>query len=129
MKITNIKEFRRAILRGAWRGLRSQGFETCLYKNACALRGPGKTACAIGWLIPNEKLKASRLRRGADVHEVVSKKALANPLLPYVKKDKYRVLSDLIKLQSAHDFARNPRDMQMRFRELAHEWKVELPED
>lgn len=129
MKINNIKEFRRAILRGAWRGLKSQGFEKCVVKGACALRGPRKTACAVGWLIPNEKLKASKLTRCSDVHDVVRTMILADPLLSYVEKHKGIALASLIDLQYVHDHSDDPLDMQRLFSHLAHEWKVELPED
>lgn len=53
--IYSLEEACAAAWRGAFRGLRSQGWEHSMIRGLCAMRGTHGRACAVGWLFESGK--------------------------------------------------------------------------
>jgi hypothetical protein len=142
MKITTFEQFKRACIRGAWRGLRSQNFEQSLQsggvsseeESRCAYRGDGGRCCAIGWLavvVPTEQ--------GMDVDTALRNGlVLSPPLDQYLRSlddrdyenSDYTAAHDFLwDLQLVHDEARDASHLRSRMIAFAKKHRTALPKD
>lgn len=125
MRITTQQQFRRAILRAAWRGLKYQGFERAMNGEGCMWTDRKGRHCAVGWLIPTHKYKGNA--RTGTTETALRSKLLAAPLQNYADLHFDSVADDLLKIQVIHDCSNMPTLMRERLKELARDWNVPLP--
>lgn len=110
------------IFDAAWRGLKAQGFVRSIRPGAtspgsCLYRGPGGLRCALGHVIPDGLYEESFEGKGAP--------AVVNELGGrFVKHIEF-----LDALQTRHDGATSPADMETRLRAFAGDHGLTIPGD
>lgn len=128
-----LEEFKQAMFNIAYKGLRSQGFCTSkfAYKTdsdpfaleaRCAYRGENGMKCAIGYIIPDDKYSPEIEGFTAQDPPVIE------CLNDFVDEEDYSRISFLMSLQTQHDSANSPEDMEKRYRNFAAEQQLTIPE-
>lgn len=112
----------------SWAGLRSQGFNRSLdreawgsteaWGSACAYRGRAGRKCAVGWLIPDNLYSPSMEGLAA-----TSRRAGLAAALEELNHD----LDLLVALQKAHDDSHSPESMESKLRKTARLFGLSVP--
>lgn len=129
MRIYSLEEACHAAWRGAFRGLRSQGWEQCGNKHGCVMRGPRGRSCAVGWLFKG----GNELNKAASARELLLRGfEMAWPLQSwwrYVARgtDHQRFLDFLSKMQTIHDSFPSSADIEEEFKLLGESRGWEEP--
>ena len=134
MRFKTEKEWQQAAFNLAFRGLRSQGFVRSARENEwgteCRYRSPAdmpgaRVCCAVGWLIPDTKYNAVLDNMAVNVKEGTVQCAIMDTLQPITL-----ARADwLLNLQSCHDDARFPIDMEARLRAFAKRHRLTVPDE
>lgn len=131
IEIKTLEEAKAAAFRGAYRGLKSQGWQKSLSKSGamCVYRGRGGRACAVGWILAvppkgNSVYVRAAIRSGAK---------MSGPLQRWYDgadaRDRDRLLDFLGGMQNRHDSAPGPEAMESRMREFAKRHGIALPSE
>lgn len=134
MKIETLEQAKRAAFMGAYRGLRSQGWERSVDDLAeanqfspysiCRYDGSNGRHCAVGWL-----LKTRGVRNSKPMFQICEDD-LAAPLRSWFKASdesiKDAFAGYLLYLQNAHDAGLTPAQMANNFEQIQeeHGWPV-----
>jgi len=108
----------------AYRGLAAQGFvRSRIDGGRCAYRGDGNTKCAIGHCIPDNLYDPAIEGATLSSHPSSRPKAAAlfDKLFAAIEREK------LCDLQSKHDCARKPKNMQAALSQFASEYGLTIP--
>jgi hypothetical protein len=130
MKITTFEQFKRACIRGAWRGLRSQNFQPSRRDGVCCYRGENGACCAIGWLCVRVDVDKNN-----NVFWALSRRdiELSPPLQDFYTsangEEKEAILLFLDSLQTVHDDADTAAEVRENMKGFAARREVDLPPD
>jgi hypothetical protein len=134
MKINTLEEARAAAFRGAYRGLRSQGWKPCMWGRTCTIRSADrKMCCTIGWLVPEHKIANRTTRKELQLAagRVLELGLLADVLMDWLRgasmRDSYHFYQFLRDLMLIHD-DHSPGAMRYELERLAFEHSIDIPE-
>lgn len=139
MEITTLAEAKRAAFRGAYRGLRSQGWKPSMSDNntgACMYNGPKGTHCGVGWIMRKVPIGMNEDPIGDIVEAFATRRKsfgslLAEPLTKWwdaaTEAEKRHFVNFLSDIQELHDKADNAEDMKEAFEAFRKRRKWPVP--
>lgn len=134
MRIRTEQQWKQACFNGAFRGLRSQGFERAIFTGLggsveCLWASAEDRHCAIGWLMPGVRKMERDARHcvGGCAQDAIDRKLLARPLRRFAEAPQGGIF--LEELQDCHDDARTPQMVERFLRELAVIHGLTIPDE